>query len=642
MHYLEKLNPEQKEAVLSIEGPILVFAGAGSGKTRVVTSRIIHMLEQGISHERILGLTFTNKAAKEMQERVIQFTSSRVLISTFHSLGAHILRQSIEALGFHPRFTIYDESDVEQLLKSSLEKFGIQGKKGDLRLWRALISKAKNDLKNPENCWGESLPNAYRSVFPEVYQDYLESLKKSNAVDFDDLLYLPVKLFQTSSTHLEFYQNQWSHLLIDEYQDTNAAQYALVRLLVKKSGNLFVVGDPDQSIYSWRGANIHNILHFENDFEGAKIIQLEQNYRSRTAILRAANALIGNNPQPYKKKLWSERGEGAKVGSYSGYNERDEARFIASRLLFHREKNGIAFKDMAVFYRTNAQSRPFEDQLLALAIPYSIVGGISFYQRKEIKDLLSFLKLLISDWDIVSFSRVINIPKRGIGETTLEKIIAKASILNCPIIEFCKKIAQGNLEGEIPLTARGRKGIFAFVEFLTDLREKVEGKPLGEIVKMVIEKSDYLSYLKEDPETFDERKENLDELIAKAIEWEITHEEHHLELFLEELSLKSSLDEAEENLDKVSLMTVHNGKGLEFGVAVVAGLEEDLFPHVNAKGSEEKIEEERRLCYVGMTRAKDYLYLTYSQVRYLWGGERFQRPSRFLKEIPSEFLERFR
>lgn len=643
MRYLEKLNPEQKEAVLSVEGPVLVFAGAGSGKTRVVTTRIAHMLDIGISSEQILGLTFTNKAAGEMQERVMALTSNQVLISTFHSLGARILRQSIEALGFQRHFSIYDEEDVEKLLSASLEKFGVKEKRGGVRLWRSLISRAKNDLKNPEECELEDLTSDHQALFPFIYRDYLERLKHCNAVDFDDLLYLPVKLLQEHRAHLEFYQNRWTHLLIDEYQDTNLAQYALLRLLVEKSRNLFVVGDPDQSIYSWRGANIHNIFNFERDYEGAKVIQLEQNYRSRTTILRAANALIRHNPGRYEKKLWSERGEGAKVGRYSGYSERDEARFIASRLVFHLERNEIPLKEMVVFYRTNAQSRPFEDQFLALGIPYVIVGGISFYQRKEVKDVLAFLRLVVSDRDAVAFARVLNVPKRGIGETSLEKIIARAESLNWPIVEFCQRLVKGDPLAHIPgLATKGRQGVGSFIELITSLRECAKENSLGEIVKAIIERSHYLDYLKEDSETFEERKENLDALIAKAIEWELGYEKGNLELFLEELSLKSSQDEAGSNIDKVNLMTVHHGKGLEFAVAVVAGLEEDLFPHVNARGSEEKLEEERRLCYVGMTRAKDYLYLTDSQVRYLWGTERLQRPSRFLKEIPPEFLERVR
>lgn len=637
-----QLNEEQQQAVSIVDGPVLVLAGAGSGKTRVVTTRIVHLIKSGVPFWKILGLTFTNRAAQEMQERVRGITDSNVLICTFHSLGARILRESIECLGFKSHFAIYDEDDTQKVLANCLERFGIKEKKGDLRVWRSLISKAKNDLKAPDEVALDDLPDSHQAIFPAVYRAYLEQLKQCDAVDFDDLLFLPVQILRDFPEKRALYQERWSHLLIDEYQDTNGAQYAFVQLLVEKSRNLFVVGDPDQAIYSWRGANIRNILSFEKDYPGANVIRLEQNYRSRTNILRAANALISNNQNRYEKELYSERGEGALIGRYSGFSDREEARFVASKIRHHHAYEKIPLQDIVVFYRTNAQSRPLEDQFLSMGLSYTIIGGISFYQRKEIKDILSFMRLILSDRDAVAFERVLNVPKRGIGEATQAKLLNAATQENLPILTYCRALLEKQgLNNPVTLTAKVRQGLQEFINLIDALRLMAPGALLQNIVKTVIEKSGYLTYLKEDRETYEDRKENLDELIAKGVEWDLSHSEPHLASFLEELSLKSSLDESTDQ-DRVNLMTVHNGKGLEFTVAFVVGLEEDLFPHVNSRESPEQLEEERRLCYVGMTRAKEYLYLTDSQMRYLWGTQRFQRPSRFLKEIPQEFIERHR
>lgn len=637
MEHLKKLNPEQIEAVSILDGPVLVIAGAGSGKTRVVTTRIIHMIQKGLAPTQILGLTFTNKAAGEMRERVQELTNCNVVISTFHSLGARILRESINTLGYERDFAIYDEEDSGKLLANILEQCGVKTKKGEIRAWRACISKAKNDLGDPEYINVDALPDFYQAMFPKVYKMYIEQLKNCNAVDFDDLLYLPVKLFQDYPEVLERYQRRWTHLLIDEYQDTNEAQYAFVQLLVEKSRNLFVVGDPDQAIYSWRGANIKNILKFEQDYPGAKIIRLEQNYRSRSTILNAANALITRNESRMEKKLWSDRGEGEKIGRYSAYNDREEAYFVASRMRQHRQK-GLSLNEMVVFYRTNAQSRPFEDQFLSQGIPYVIVGGVSFYQRKEIKDILAYLRLVLSDHDAMAFSRVINTPKRGIGETTLGKIMTLSQIENLPILETCRGILNKTLS--FSLSSKAKVSLQEFITIIDELRLEAKTNPLEIIIKEIIGKTGYLAYLKEEPDTAEDRKENLSELIAKGIEWDSSHDHPSLTQFLEELSLKSNLDDIPNTDERVSLMTLHNGKGLEFEVAFLVGLEEDLLPHVNSRDNLDLVEEERRLCYVGMTRAKDYLYMTDSQMRYLWGSERFQRQSRFLKEIPQEFFRK--
>lgn len=638
------LNQEQLDAVKTIEGPVLVLAGAGSGKTRVVTFRIAHLIEAGIPPSAILGVTFTNKAAEEMRERVQKLTHHQVLICTFHSLGVRVLRESIHLLGYQRDFTIYDEEDVEKLVKACLVELNIKDKKMDAKPFRYLISGAKNSLRSPEECaFNPSASSDIEEAFPKVYALYQSKLQQYQAVDFDDLLYLTVKLWKEHPALLSRYQERWPFVLIDEYQDTNAAQYEMTRLLVQKRRNLFVVGDPDQSIYSWRGANIHNILNFERDYPGAKIVRLEQNYRSRTNILNAANHLINYNSNRYEKKLWSQRGPGEKIKLHIGEDERAEAHFVASQIR-HHQQNGIPLNEMVIFYRTNAQSRALEDHFLYRGIPYVIVGGISFYQRREIKDILAFLRMAQSGADFIAFSRTINLPKRGFGEVTIDKIRACAAEEEMTIFAYCEASVNGNpLKHESRLTAKQKEGLADYVRIIRELKQVKANGSIKEIVLAAIEKTGYLSYLKEDKETFADRKENLDELITKAVEWELAAEEPSLETFLEELSLKSSLDEAtEEARERVNLMTIHNGKGLEFTVTFLVGLEEDLFPHINSKNSQEEIEEERRLCYVAMTRAKEFLYVSYCHSRYLWGTLRMQRPSRFLKEIPLEFLEKYK
>lgn len=634
-----ELNQEQWEAVKHGEGPLLVLAGAGSGKTRIVTYRILHLIKSGVSPSQILAVTFTNKAAGEMLERIQRMTqmNERPLLCTFHSLGARILRESAEFLGYQNNFVIYDEEDSIKLLKKSFPQFAEKGEEAKAKALKALISHAKNELLGASEI---ELPHELENLFPEVYNRYQENLKASNALDFDDLLYLPVKLFREHPDILEAYQKKWPYLLIDEYQDTNQAQYLLTRLLVEKSQNLFVVGDPDQSIYSWRGANIKNILNFERDYPKAKVVRLEQNYRSRKNILDAANALIENNHGRYKKNLWSTRGQGEKISLYVAPTEREEAAFVVYELeRLHSELN-IPYNEIAIFYRTNFQSRTFEDFLLRAKIPYVIVGGISFYHRKEIKDILSFLHMVEGDNDYIAFARTINLPKRGIGDTTIDKIRILAKSQNISLMALTKNLVDG-VEKGIKLTEKQREGLKGYLSLILDLRAlaKDENVTLQKLVQEVIRKANYLEMLREEKETFDDRKSNLEELISKAAEYE---GELNLSKFLEELSLKGSLDEADLNQDRLSLMTFHNGKGLEFGAVFLVGMEEDLFPHANSRGNHESIEEERRLCYVGMTRAKERLYLTAAETRFLWGTSRTMRPSRFLKEIPREYIDRMR
>lgn len=635
------LNSEQKIAADTVEGPLLVLAGAGSGKTRVVTVRIVNLLKAGVPASEILGLTFTNKAALEMKERVQKLTHSNVLICTFHSLGARILRESIHHLGYQSTFTIYDEDDVEKLMKTCINAIPDAPQKLDLRILKGMISKAKNSLVKQDETVPFRQKSPEEAIFPTLYATYQSKLKDYNALDYDDLLFLTLRLFQEYPLVREYYQNRWRFLLIDEYQDTNAVQYAMVNFLVAKHRNICVVGDPDQSIYSWRGANIQNILNFESDYPGARVVKLDQNYRSRSNILEAANALIKCNNNRYEKDLWSDRGPGEKIKHYRLDNEKAEALFVSKQINHHRNQDDVPLNEMVVFYRTNAQSRVFEDYLLQNGIPYVIVGGISFYHRREIKDILAWLRMIHSGADYISFARTINLPKRGIGETTLEKIRLGAEQEGLTILDYCEKVvADYPLQVPVKLSAKQKQGLHQYVNVIQELKRVHKEGPISALVVKAIDETGYLRYLEEDRETMADRKENLNALISKAFEWETTAEEPNLSAFLEELSLKSTLDEATNEHERVSLMTIHNGKGLEFMVTFLVGLEEDLFPHANSRDDIEKLEEERRLCYVGMTRAKEYLYLSEVSTRFMWGVTRSQRSSRFLREIPSEFVEK--
>ncbi|MCB1081917.1 MAG: UvrD-helicase domain-containing protein [Chlamydiia bacterium] len=631
-----QLNAQQQIAAEHLEGPMLVLAGAGSGKTRVVTCRISHLLSVGVPSSEILALTFTNKAADEMRMRIKQMADQYVLTSTFHSLGARILRESIHVLGYRSDFTIYDDKDSLELLKTCLASMGYKDEKGLLKSVRMGISNAKNDLLSP-NDLSLDFHSYADQILKDVFIAYQEKLKEYNALDFDDLLYLTVKLFRESRETLALYQKRWTFILIDEYQDTNAAQYFMTKLLVGERNNIFVVGDPDQSIYSWRGANIHNILDFEKDYDNAQVITLEQNYRSTANILEGANALINHNEARYEKRLWSDLGAGEKINVYIAQNEKEEALFVVEELTRKACDQNLPLRECVIFYRTNSQSRPFEDALLRYQIPYIIYGGLSFYQRREIKDILSLLRMTVSDSDFLAFARTINLPKRGIGQTTLEKLREGATDAQLPILTYVRKLLSGEMGG-VKLTKRHEEGIKDYLHVIGHLKSLIAAKsPIEELVQAAIETSGYERVLKEDPESYEDRKGNLEELINKGAEWSAERENPTLVQFLEELSLKSTLDESPAH-DSVRLMTLHNGKGLEFALTFVVGMEEDLFPHINSKDSPEALEEERRLCYVGMTRAKQFLYLTASTYRFMWGISKVMLPSRFLKEIPPHFL----
>lgn len=636
---MHTLNPPQLEGVRHRDGPLLILAGAGSGKTKVVTTRIVELIHEGIEPGSILALTFTNKAAQEMRERVFQQTHAQVLISTFHSFGAKFLREFIPALGLSTRFTIYDEEDSYKVIRAVLVELGIKEKKGDVRIIKNLISQAKNELKEAERLETKDIEGEFLNQFERIFQSYQQKLKEADSLDFDDLLYLPLKILREFPEILERVQNRYKYLMVDEYQDTNQAQYELLKLLSSKELNIFVVGDPDQSIYSWRGANIQNILQFEKDFPGAKVIRLEQNYRSTETILEAANALISNNISRYEKNLWSNLGEGDKISLFVAYTEREEAAFVARKI----EKlldQGVDASEIVIFYRTNAQSRSFEDQLISRLITYRIVGGLSFYQRKEVKDILAFLKVMNQPNDFVAFSRTINLPKRGIGEVTLDKILKSAKLEGLSLLSYVDALVNGApLKNITKISAKGMEGLSDYVSNISKLKQELNEIPFPDFIQRVIEQTHYLSYLKEEePDTFRDRKENLDELVAKAAEYsDITDP---LSAFLEELTLKSDEDTKGDFSSAITLMTLHNSKGLEFREAFMVGMEEDLFPHANSKSDPNQIEEERRLCYVGMTRAKVHLYLSCCQLRFLFGSEKFMRPSRFLKEIPSEFIKK--
>ena len=632
MAFEEHLNPQQQVAVNHVEGPLLVLAGAGSGKTRIVTYRVAHLLDLGVPASEILAVTFTNKAAAEMRERIYQLTHKNPLTCTFHSLCARILRESIHVLDYHRDFVIFDEDDSEKVLKECLAALNLKDEKGLLKSIKLQISQAKNDLISSGQISKED------ELLSQVYKLYQAKLKEYNALDFDDLLFLTVHLFRSFPEILETYQKRWSFILIDEYQDTNAAQYHLTKLLAGLHNNVFAVGDPDQSIYSWRGAKIHNILNFERDFPGAKVIPLEQNYRSKSNILAAANALIKHNASRYEKNLWSDRGVGDKIGLFIAENDRAEADFVTKQLRKLHLDHDIPLKECVIFYRTNFQSRTFEDTLLRDRLPYIIVGGLSFYQRREIKDILALLRVVLGGSDFLAFSRTINLPKRGMGEAALEKLRTAASENGLDIFSASVAIVERKINCK--LSQKQLEGLTEYTTTVLALREmNKQSRPLPEILTSAIERLRYFDFLKEDPETFEERRDNLEELVSKAAEWQEEVEHPSLPAFLEELSLKSSADEKETHQDSVRLMTLHNGKGLEFTAVFLVGMEEDLFPHVNAMESLEALEEERRLCYVGMTRAKDYLYLTAAKYRFLWGAPRAMRPSRFLKEIPEEFLQ---
>jgi DNA helicase-2/ATP-dependent DNA helicase PcrA len=630
------LNKQQLEACSHMEGPLVVLAGAGSGKTSVVVNRIARLIASGVYGSEILAVTFTNKAAGELRERLEGMDLSPPLTVTFHALGVRILRESIHHFGYGNDFTIFDTSDSLSLIKLILLE--ITGKKEVkvAKTMKRFISEAKRKLLLPGMSYSELFfeTEAEKALFTGVYQMYQERLKISNAVDFDDLILLTVLVLKDPELK-EKYASRWKYLLVDEYQDTNQSQYLICKALCSKHNNLFVVGDPDQSIYSFRGAKISNILNFEKDFPGAKVIALQQNYRSTTHILSAANHVIDKNNRLYEKNLFSEKGDGEKVGVHPFSNGFEEVRFVVSKIKSY-QRAGVDPSEIVVFYRTNSQSRMFEDGLIEHGVPYQIIGGLSFYQRKEIKDMLAYLRTIVSPSDFVSFNRVINLPKRGLGKKSIEKIIEGSMSEEISIIAFSKKLLCG--EASFKLTPKAHAGLADFIAFNDEILEMIQDDiSLSDLITEVFSKSNYGLVLSEDKESMQDRIENIDELISKADSYD-KQKGGSLSQFLEDVCLDVDNTKDENIQSKVSLMTIHNAKGLEFDACFVVGLEEDVFPHIRAKNSIEEIEEERRLFYVGMTRAKRFLHLTMAKRRFLWGSEKIMRESRFLYELPNEHV----
>ena len=642
MSIYDSLNKEQAEAVKKTEGPVLILAGAGSGKTRVITHRIAYLLDEcGVNPWNILAITFTNKAAGEMRERVdklIGFGAESVWISTFHSMCVRILRRHIENLGYESSFTIYDTDDQKSLMKEVCKYLKIDTK--DLREREILgeISSAKNELTTPLQYREENEGLGFRYVrIADAYEEYQKRLKKNNALDFDDLLMKTVELFHSHDEILASYQNRFRYIMVDEYQDTNNAQFELVRLLAGKHRNLCVVGDDDQSIYAFRGANIRNILDFEKVYPDAFVVKLEQNYRSTQNVLDAANAVIRNNTGRKAKSLWTDRGEGTKIHLREFTTARDEAAFVADDIAEKcRSDRHLSYGDFAVLYRTNAQARALEERFVLTGIPYNVVGGTNFYDRREIRDMIAYLKTVENGQDEIAVRRVLNVPKRGIGLTTIGRLADYAvarDITFFEAMERCRNIIS---------LGRATAKIESFVSLILQLREFKESHGLADLLREIIDKTDYNNYLlSSDDEDGEDRISNIDELISKIADYEETAEEPTLSGFLEEVALVSDLDNAEDGSEKVLLMTLHSAKGLEFPHVYLTGLEDGIFPSYMAinSGDEEAEEEERRLAYVGITRAKDDLTLTYSRSRLLRGEVQYNPPSRFLEEIPEELID---
>ncbi len=643
MSIYDSLNEQQKEAVFCTEGPLLILAGAGSGKTRVLTHRIAYLIEEmGINPWNILAITFTNKAAGEMRERVdrlVGFGSESIWVSTFHSCCVRILRRHINLLGYDNNFTIYDTDDQKTLMKDICKSLQIDTKKYKERMLLASISKAKNDLIGPKEYQAEHQGNFGNEKIAQVYLEYEKQLRANNALDFDDLLLKTVELFKSQQDVLEYYQERFKYIMVDEYQDTNAVQFEFVRLLSAKYRNLCVVGDDDQSIYKFRGADIKNILNYEDVFEDAKVIKLEQNYRSTGNILNAANAVIRHNKSRKNKTLWTDNGEGDLIDFRQFETGFDEAEYIASDIKKHVNSDGSTYNDHAILYRTNAQSRLFEEKFVNANIPYKIIGGINFYARREIKDLLAYLKTVDNGKDDLAVRRIINVPKRGIGLTSINRVQDYAADRE---IGFYDALLGADL---IPNIGRGVSKLESFVALIEHFKTDAKDLALSDLMREIIDETGYEESLKdEDPEVAKGRLENIDELLNKIADYEERCDEQDepvtLSGFLEEVALVAEVDNLDEDSDYVVLMTLHSAKGLEFPRVYLAGMEDGLFPSYMTITADDpnEVEEERRLCYVGITRAMDHLTLTCARRRMVHGETQFNKMSRFLKEIPDELL----
>lgn len=644
---LNGMNPRQKEAVLHTDGPLLLMAGAGSGKTRVLTHRIAYLIEEKeVNPWNILAITFTNKAAKEMKERVNAILASGgedVWVSTFHSMCVRILRRDVDFIGYNRNFTIIDSSEQLTLMKLILKELNIDPKKYDPRSILGTISQAKNSLQTPQD-FAKMQGSYYEEIAAKCYAAYQKELQYNQCMDFDDLIMNTIRLFEEHPDSLTYYQNKFHYIHVDEYQDTNHAQYTLVNLLAGRFRNLCVVGDADQSIYGWRGADMQNILDFEKDYPDAAVILLEQNYRSTKNILSAANQVIENNSNRKPKNLWTENKEGNKITYYRADNERDETRFIVDRMQEEIRSNHRNYGDFAILYRTNAQSRVMEETLLKANIPYKMVGGHKFYDRKEIKDILAYLNVLANPQDSISFERIVNSPKRGIGPGSIEKLRSFASLHEWPLLEAAQNVDLANIGG------KAGQQLGAFGEMIQEVTQMIQYLTVTELTKEVLDRSGYLEDLKiQNTLEAQARIENLEEFLTVTQEFDKQFEqqneedadapEEKLTVFLNDLALVSDIDNLEEDASQVTLMTLHAAKGLEFPVVFLIGLEEGVFPLSRALMEESELEEERRLAYVGITRAEEALYLTNAFSRTLYGRTQYNRPSRFVEEIDQELLE---
>ena len=640
MSSYDLLNPEQREAVLHTEGPLLILAGAGSGKTRVLTHRVAYLIEQGTAPWNILAITFTNKAAGEMRERVdklVGLGSDSIWVSTFHSTCVRILRRYIDRLGFDTAFSIYDTDDQKSVMKEVCKKLQIDTKVYKERMLLSAVSKAKDELISPEQMRLDAGGDWNQQKIAGVYAEYQAQLRKNNALDFDDLIMKTVELFRNCPDVLDYYQERFRYIMVDEYQDTNTAQFQLISLLAAKYRNLCVVGDDDQSIYRFRGANILNILNFEQVFPDAKVVKLEQNYRSTGNILNAANEVIHHNRGRKEKRLWTDNGAGAPVRFRQFMNAFEEAEHVIGNIVSHIQKEEASYRDHAILYRTNAQSRLFEEKLIYANIPYKIIGGVNFYARKEIKDLLAYLKTIDNGRDEVAVRRIINVPKRGIGATTLSRVSEYAVANDMGFYE-----ALLNAE-TIPGIGRGASKVLPFAVLIQTLRAKQEHAKVSELLETILEETGYRRELiLEGTDESEARLENIDELMSKVKDYDENAENPSLSGFLEEVALVADIDNLDGDSDHVLLMTMHSAKGLEFPYVYMVGMEEGLFPSLMSILSDnpaEEIEEERRLCYVGITRAKKELLMTAARQRMQRGEVQYNMISRFVKEIPEEYLE---
>ena len=640
MNALEILNDRQKEAALQTEGPVLILAGAGSGKTRVLTNRTAYMIsEAGISPWNILAITFTNKAAGEMRERIDDLVgagSESIWVATFHSTCVRILRRHIYLIGYDTNFSIYDTDDSKSVMKEVLKHLQIDTKQYPEKRFLNYISNCKNELLTWEEETAEAAGDYADELFAKVYMHYQEGLRKNNALDFDDLIMKTVELFTKHPEVLENYQNRFLYIMVDEYQDTNTAQFELIRLLAAKNRNICVVGDDDQSIYKFRGANIRNILDFEKVYPDAKVVKLEQNYRSTQTILDAANSVISNNSSRKRKSLWTDRGEGDRITFINTDTAYEEAETIVDRICRMKREGKCDYRDNAVLYRTNAQSRLLEEKCVMAGIPYTVVGGVNFYSRKEIKDILAYLKTIDNGKDDLAVRRIINVPKRGIGATTIGKLADYGAENGITFYECCTKAT------DILGHGKAAEKIEDFVSLISMLRARLEYITLEELVNEILERTDYEKMLEEaDPDDAVDRIENIGEFINKVSAFEEQNDEPTLSQLLEEVALVADIDSVDDNADKVMLMTLHSAKGLEFPYVYLAGMEDGLFPSYMSicSGDESEIEEERRLCYVGITRAMNKLTISAARSRMTRGETQYNAVSRFVKEIPDELFE---